>query len=465
MTTDSNSNTKRQQQAAAAPSRTISNASSSSSSATVVALPSDEALELLLSPDGYYTYLGIPKPDPHRSSMNAANNENSTIDLDQVKKNYRRLSLKHHPDRKGGDEETFRTLNRAKIVLSSPKLRREYDLVGLDLEDEEDDGGGGGVEEENDLTTSKQHHENNNNTMKKNKKKDDDDEASSSDDTNENHHHHHHHNNNNKTETVMSHLASLTLASVLQMVVRTILMGIVSIILSRYTILTMITIAMLIFLSTRIYSAWKNTHTADDEARKKQKMMMMISSCWKDVCVPLMIAVGVFCMFRGRRILMVNDTSTPSSGGGGGIDQVVMGDTSTTTTQDDTKQHATTIEMYYSWTWTFWFGETLVMTLFLANSFENTSTNNTRTPALLGLFTSISAIFTLWLRGQFWRYATLIGFQGVIALLVVLAFPIMEMILEQIVEEKMKKVGEKIRAHDARLRELQRKRDAAASAK
>ena len=36
----------------------------------------------------------------------------------------------------------------------------------------------------------------------------------------------------------------------------------------------------------------------------------------------------------------------------------------------------------------------------------------------------------------------------------VLIFPIMEMILESIVEEKMRKVGEKIRQHDRRMREL-----------
>ena len=40
----------------------------------------------------------------------------------------------------------------------------------------------------------------------------------------------------------------------------------------------------------------------------------------------------------------------------------------------------------------------------------------------------------------------------------------MEMILESIVEEKMRKVGEKIRAHDRRMKELLRKeRDRASS--
>eukprot|EP00985_Skeletonema_marinoi_P005841 scaffold2550_cov137-Skeletonema_marinoi.AAC.2 len=395
-----------------APSRSTSTTSSStSSSAAPVALPSDEALELLLSPDGYYTYLSIPKPDPSSSLTNPyldATPENSIIDLDQVKKNYRRLSLKHHPDRRGGNEETFRALNRAKIVLSSPKLRREYDLIGLDLEDDAED-----------------HH---------------DDPPASSENASgdasktENEDKEHSNNNNqNKTETVMSHLASATLAGVLQMVVRTALMGVVSVLLSRYLILTIVTLGMLVFLSTRIYSA---LNVAAKGANVKLNLLSL-----KDVGVPLLIAVGVFSMFRGRRFVMENDTSS-------GEDNVVVGD-STTTVQET---------IYHSWTWTFWFGETLVMTLFIANSFEK------RSPALLALFTTISGIFALWLRGQFWRYATLLGFQGVIALLVVLAFPIMEMILEQIVEEKMKKVGEKIRAHDARLRELQRKRNVAAAA-
>lgn len=40
-----------------------------------------------------------------------------------------------------------------------------------------------------------------------------------------------------KTETVMGHLASATLAGVLQMVVRTLLMAFVSVVLSRYMVL------------------------------------------------------------------------------------------------------------------------------------------------------------------------------------------------------------------------------------
>ena len=47
------------------------------------------------------------------------------------------FSTKHHPDKPGGDVDTFRTLKRAQTVLSNPKLRQQYDILGLDLDDDE----------------------------------------------------------------------------------------------------------------------------------------------------------------------------------------------------------------------------------------------------------------------------------------------------------------------------------------
>lgn len=79
----------------------------------------------LLAPDGYYIYLGITKSE--------------TLDDDLIKKNYRKLSLKHHPDRSGGDSETFRMLNRAQTVLTNSKLRQQYDILGLDLDDDDNE--------------------------------------------------------------------------------------------------------------------------------------------------------------------------------------------------------------------------------------------------------------------------------------------------------------------------------------
>jgi curved DNA-binding protein CbpA len=92
---------------------------------------SDSALIELLAPDGYYTYLGVTKP-----LGSADGKEPSAIDEDVIKKNYRKLSLKHHPD-KGGDADTFHVLNRAQRVLMNPKLRKQYDILGIDLDDDD----------------------------------------------------------------------------------------------------------------------------------------------------------------------------------------------------------------------------------------------------------------------------------------------------------------------------------------
>jgi curved DNA-binding protein CbpA len=88
-----------------------------------------EALMEMLAPDGYYSYLEISKPE----SPDAA------IDLEKIKKSYRKLSLKHHPDKPSGDADTFRVLNRAHKVLSDEKLRKQYDALGIDLHDDDED--------------------------------------------------------------------------------------------------------------------------------------------------------------------------------------------------------------------------------------------------------------------------------------------------------------------------------------
>ena len=119
---------------------------SSSTSESLSGGAPSEALLDLLAPDGYYTYLGIPKPVPvaplAATAAAAAAPEKEplvTIDEDLVKKSYRKLSRKHHPDKPGGDADTFRVLNRAYRVLSNAKLRQQYDILGIDLDDDEED--------------------------------------------------------------------------------------------------------------------------------------------------------------------------------------------------------------------------------------------------------------------------------------------------------------------------------------
>ena len=62
----------------------------------------------------YYEILGVPN--------------NAT--KDDIRKAWRKLSLKHHPDR-GGNEEEFKKLNRAFEVLGDPQKKKEYDFGKL----------------------------------------------------------------------------------------------------------------------------------------------------------------------------------------------------------------------------------------------------------------------------------------------------------------------------------------------
>ncbi|ELK27376.1 DnaJ like protein subfamily C member 5G [Myotis davidii] len=52
---------------------------------------------------------------------------------DEIKKAYRRLALKYHPDKNPGDAqaaEIFKEINAAHSVLSDPKKRKIYDRHG-----------------------------------------------------------------------------------------------------------------------------------------------------------------------------------------------------------------------------------------------------------------------------------------------------------------------------------------------
>merc|ERR1711975_44600 len=74
--------------------------------------------------EGLYKVLGVDK--------NATDSE--------IKKAYRKLAMKHHPD-KGGDPDKFKEMTAAHTVLSDPDKRKLYDMGG---EDAVENGGGGG---------------------------------------------------------------------------------------------------------------------------------------------------------------------------------------------------------------------------------------------------------------------------------------------------------------------------------
>lgn len=63
---------------------------------------------------------------------------------DEIKKAYRKLAHKHHPDKTGGDEKKFKEINEAYQVLSDKTKRSQYDQFGRTFEGGAQGGPGGG---------------------------------------------------------------------------------------------------------------------------------------------------------------------------------------------------------------------------------------------------------------------------------------------------------------------------------
>lgn len=72
--------------------------------------------------ENYYTTLGVEK----------------TATQEEIKKAYRKMAHKYHPDKDGGDEEQFKKVNEAYQVLGDEQKKAQYDQFGQTFE-----GGGG----------------------------------------------------------------------------------------------------------------------------------------------------------------------------------------------------------------------------------------------------------------------------------------------------------------------------------
>lgn len=79
----------------------------------------------------YYNILGVDK----------------SASSEEVKKAFRKLAHKYHPDKKGGDEAKFKEVNEAFQVLGDKEKRAQYDQYGADFDQQGGFGGGANWED------------------------------------------------------------------------------------------------------------------------------------------------------------------------------------------------------------------------------------------------------------------------------------------------------------------------------
>lgn len=81
----------------------------------------------------YYKILGVSK----------------SASQDEIKKAFRKLAVKYHPDKNAGDktaETRFKEINEANEVLGDPAKRKQYDQLGMNWKQYQQPGAGGGFD-------------------------------------------------------------------------------------------------------------------------------------------------------------------------------------------------------------------------------------------------------------------------------------------------------------------------------
>ncbi|MBU1119454.1 molecular chaperone DnaJ [Patescibacteria group bacterium] len=79
-------------------------------------------------------------PNDHYNTLGVSKDASD----DEIKKAYRKLAHKYHPDKKDGDEEKFKEINSAYQVLSDNQKRQQYDQYGQTFDQAGAPGGGAG---------------------------------------------------------------------------------------------------------------------------------------------------------------------------------------------------------------------------------------------------------------------------------------------------------------------------------
>lgn len=153
----------------------------------------------------------------------------------------------------------------------------------------------------------------------------------------------------------------------------------------------------------------------------------------RDMASPFLIGTGLCLMY----LASVGSWSSTVAVTGG-----VDGEDGTATSSSSSTSSSTTSISF----WWYWLGESIVIFMFTFNSLNPTQQ---RMPIVVGVVGIFGILAALWFRGKFWNYAIILGLELFVALFIAVTFPVFEMILEAILNDKLKKVGDKVRAHHA----------------